>query len=564
MPDNEKENILKRPQDAMPQQQPLEESGSLRTRSPIQEVLTKSHDTLKNILSQSKKNGMYFSEAIGDEGLIDKFQNTLVGMLIKNLPLILKGAGLVVAATWAADQVMRLKGAIDEWRLSMNDSQKRLEEILRKQEESQKETAKHLGMTESQRRRYIEYGLERTRLGGYTGDWLVDRSRFKDFFRKPEIALRYAELYKDGLTKEERQYIVKDYRDYLLEQQKQILQRAVERKERREAGTDVQAVLAENVASTAEEMANIEFKPISRPIDIQTVPTEIDESTKTLLRNIEKYNLGVISRLKESSSAEALAGAGTISTGEGDIGGVSYGAYQFKSKEKGVVSDTSPVWQFIRSMGYGKSFRGLTPGTKYFNEVWMALAKSPDFAKAQHEFTKKKYYDPTVAAIRKKFPELPISSSRALQELIWSTAVQFGAGEDGGAVRVFSYALSEYPYESMSIEQVIGAITQEKKRIDPETGKAAWFIRSPKKTGLQQLPRFEEEQEMLLTTLEQGQTNEENIVNIPKTVKKTKEPVVVAIDNASAKTIAKETAKEQKKNTPVIKQSTVVTPGDRD
>ena len=75
-------------------------------------------------------------------------------------------------------------------------------------------------------------------------------------------------------------------------------------------------------------------------------------------------------------------GSGTVSSGKGDYGGVSYGTYQFSSK-------TGTVSKFISMMGYSGQFHNLIPGTHSFSEKWKEMAKSnPHFGEDQHKFIK--------------------------------------------------------------------------------------------------------------------------------------------------------------------------------
>src|ERR1044071_2404337 len=62
-------------------------------------------------------------------------------------------------------------------------------------------------------------------------------------------------------------------------------------------------------------------------------------------------------------------GPGTVSTGAGDPGGVSYGSYQMATK-------MGTVARFIAQAGFpwAKDFQGLAPGTAQFTAVWKRIA----------------------------------------------------------------------------------------------------------------------------------------------------------------------------------------------
>jgi murein DD-endopeptidase MepM/ murein hydrolase activator NlpD len=116
-------------------------------------------------------------------------------------------------------------------------------------------------------------------------------------------------------------------------------------------------------------------------------------------------------------------GPGTVSTGIGDKGGVSYGSYQMASK-LGVVG------KFLAQLepSFRSQFGSLKPGTAEFTAVWKQIAKTePDrFQDAQHSFIKKSHFDPLVAKIKAHDGWDVTIRSHAIQDVIWSTAVQHG------------------------------------------------------------------------------------------------------------------------------------------
>lgn len=118
-------------------------------------------------------------------------------------------------------------------------------------------------------------------------------------------------------------------------------------------------------------------------------------------------------------------GPGTVSTGAGDFGGVSYGSYQMASK-MGVPT------KFVTQPGFPwrQDFANLTAGTAAFTAVWKRIAaeQTNDFQKAQHEYIKKTHYDLLCAKILSE-DNLDVNTrSRAVQDVVWSTAVQHGPG----------------------------------------------------------------------------------------------------------------------------------------
>ena len=141
--------------------------------------------------------------------------------------------------------------------------------------------------------------------------------------------------------------------------------------------------------------------------------------------------LGSVSASFESGGK----GVGTISTGKGDNGGVSYGTHQLSSKSGSMTA-------FLRSeqgSKYYDQFRGLQPGTKEFNEKYKEIAKNDGagFEEAQSAYITKTHYAPVAANFKEKYGVDPETRSRALKEAMYSVGVQYGAG---GAKKLTSEA----------------------------------------------------------------------------------------------------------------------------
>ena len=133
-------------------------------------------------------------------------------------------------------------------------------------------------------------------------------------------------------------------------------------------------------------------------------------------------DFGSISAAFESGSK----GVGTVSTGKGDNGGVSYGKHQLSSK-------AGTMTAFLRSedgQKYYNDFRGLAPGSEEFNKKYKEVAErdGEGFDKAQQSFTTKSHYNPVAAWFEKQYDIKLDERSRALKEAIYSVAVQYGTG----------------------------------------------------------------------------------------------------------------------------------------
>ena len=124
-------------------------------------------------------------------------------------------------------------------------------------------------------------------------------------------------------------------------------------------------------------------------------------------------------------------GAGTIAHTDGDHGGASYGLSQFSV-------NTGSLQEYLRHSAYGDQFRGLTPDTPAFDAKWKEVAKMfPDFGEDQRSYTKAKYYDVQSAQLKARGLDLT-DRGPAVQDVIWSTAVQFG-----GKTRLIERSLHE-------------------------------------------------------------------------------------------------------------------------
>jgi hypothetical protein len=130
----------------------------------------------------------------------------------------------------------------------------------------------------------------------------------------------------------------------------------------------------------------------------------------------------VIGRLSEKYETGGR-GPGTVSSGQGDKGGVSYGSYQMTSAGGGTVK------RFVSQSDFPwrTDFEELTPGTSAFTAKWKAIAaaEAARFKAVQHEYIKRTHYDVLVEAVLDDGLDIGTRSA-ALQDVVWSTAVQHG------------------------------------------------------------------------------------------------------------------------------------------
>lgn len=136
-------------------------------------------------------------------------------------------------------------------------------------------------------------------------------------------------------------------------------------------------------------------------------------------------------------------GVGAISTGKGDHGGVSYGAYQLSSK-------MGSVQEYLNQSRYQDDFKALEPATPEFNAKWRELAiADPGFAKDQHDFIQSKFYDVQNDRLRARGIDLS-DRGPAVQDALWSTSVQFR----GLTSTIFAKGLTEKFGESYKLSEL--------------------------------------------------------------------------------------------------------------
>ena len=195
-------------------------------------------------------------------------------------------------------------------------------------------------------------------------------------------------------------------------------------------------------------------------------------------------------------------GAGVVSTGAGDAGGASYGSYQMTSKPNG-----GTVARFVKQpdFPFAARFAGLTPGSPQFTAVWKQLAQTnlDEFQAAQHDFIKKTHFDPLVKKIMDEDGVNVLTRSNALQDVIWSTAVQHGPGSNVPHAALAN--IRTRPGDPSFDSDFIKAIYAERGRKNPDGSLARFSRNSPKvQQGVAQ--RFSDEQRDALAMLakEQG------------------------------------------------------------
>jgi len=164
----------------------------------------------------------------------------------------------------------------------------------------------------------------------------------------------------------------------------------------------------------------------------------VDSNSKLTEGYVYRDSLDIISDDTNSDMLGVLSGKyesngnpGIVSSGVGDPGGKSYGAWQMASA-MGTVN-TFMSWLSANNINYYNAIHGAyiadssTFGTN-FDNTWRNLASAnyDEFFKIQHAFIKTMYYDPLIVRLLKDGSYDTLLNSFSLRNVLWSLSVQHG------------------------------------------------------------------------------------------------------------------------------------------
>lgn len=256
---------------------------------------------------------------------------------------------------------------------------------------------------------------------------------------------------------------------------------------------------------------DLELLSARERIDINADNRREQMTIRSENREVGRSSGGVYGGLGSvAAKYESSGNPGTVSTGKGDHGGVSYGIYQFSSQTGGANS----FLEFLKTNNpgyYQELSKSGKPGSAGFSAKWKEIAArdTGGFAELQHRAIQEKYYEPAVANVKKATGIDVNARTPALQEAIWSTAVQHGSG---AVAKIVQRALSNSPNGKNDDAALISAIYDERG-----SGNGSKYFPSSSKAVQQSVAnRFKQEKQDVLAILNNG-GGSADIANVKKT-----------------------------------------------
>jgi LysM repeat protein len=205
--------------------------------------------------------------------------------------------------------------------------------------------------------------------------------------------------------------------------------------------------------------------------------------------------LGALSERYETGGR----GPGTVSSGAGDPGGVSYGTYQ-------LAGNLGRPQQFLANEGreWAAEFGGAGPGSASFTSTWKAIAaREPErFEAAQHAYIQRTHYEVQVAHVQAATGLDLSARSPALKDVAWSTSVQHGP-ETNAIVKAMARveATGVRPSDGQAYDRaLINAIYDERGKRDA-SGALAYFTSASAQVQASVAARFGDERRDALAML---------------------------------------------------------------
>jgi len=206
--------------------------------------------------------------------------------------------------------------------------------------------------------------------------------------------------------------------------------------------------------------------------------------------------LGALSEQYETGGR----GPGTVSSGNGDPGGVSYGTYQ-------LAGNLGRPQQFLANEGraWAAEFGSAAPGSASFTATWKAIAaREPErFEAAQHAYIERTHYGVQVSHVQGATGLDLSTRSAALKDVAWSTSVQHGP-ETNAIVKAMARVEAQgiNPSDGQAYDRaLINAIYDERGKRDA-SGALAYFTSASAQVQASVAARFADERRDALAMLD--------------------------------------------------------------
>lgn len=187
--------------------------------------------------------------------------------------------------------------------------------------------------------------------------------------------------------------------------------------------------------------------------------------------------------------------------GYDSTGGHSYGEYQIATKTgtmdnymKWAKTNDPETYNRLQAAGGAEAAKRGDPA---FKAAWKQTMSDPTRAKSQHDFIAASHYTPAANRIAKSTGIDVSSRSKTVQDVLWSTSVQHGAG---GADKIFQRATANLGPNATD-EEIVRAVYAERGRNNGN----AYFGRSTQGVRTSVVNRFNKEQADALAALRREQ-----------------------------------------------------------
>jgi len=168
--------------------------------------------------------------------------------------------------------------------------------------------------------------------------------------------------------------------------------------------------------------------------------------------------LGSLSAKYESRGSSTVIGWDST-------GGFSYGKYQLAAKVGAMdgylnfLSKKHPdVYAKLQAAGGGS---GAKAGTDTFKQTWTETMSDPEAAETQHEYAVITYFIPAANKVQASTGIDVRAMSKTVQDVLWSTSVQHGAG---GANKIFRKSIDNTGTTTPTDQALINAVYNERSK----------------------------------------------------------------------------------------------------